>query len=479
MTQALNPALRDFWRTFYASDGSPVRYRVLEGGRSSSKTHDAAGWAVILARSARLRFVCARQFQSKIEESVYAVLKLKIYAFGWEKDFRILDNKIICKSTGSEFVFYGLWRSIDEIKGLEDIDIMWIEEGHNLTKEQFDVLDPTLRKQGSQFWIIFNPNLATDFVWKRFIVNPLPGTLHRQINYIENPYLSETIQRVIEAAKADDPDEYSHIYLGVPRDDDDQVVIKRSWIMAAIDLHKRLGIEPRGRRRIGFDVADGGKDKCATIETIGTLAHKADLWKAREDELLKSATRVWAMADDSQSIIVYDSIGVGAFVGAHINSINSQHPTRRNIYHVGFNAGGEVYNKEEYYRSQKPNGDMFSNIKAQTWWLVADLLRNSYIADREHKEGKLCRFKDDEMIFIDSGMAWLNLLIDELATPLRDFDNAGRVKVESKKDLAKATRHGGPVPSPNLADAFVMNFAPGHMPMMISPDVIRPTLRVA
>jgi hypothetical protein len=56
-------------------------------------------------------------------------------------------------------------------------------------------------------------------------------------------------------------------------------------------------------------------------------------------------------------------------------------------------------------------------------------------------------------------MDHLQLLIDELCTPKRDFDNAGKVKVESKKDLAKPNRTGGAQPSPNLADAFVMAFA--------------------
>jgi phage terminase large subunit len=56
-------------------------------------------------------------------------------------------------------------------------------------------------------------------------------------------------------------------------------------------------------------------------------------------------------------------------------------------------------------------------------------------------------------------MDHLQLLIDELCTPKRDFDNAGKVKVESKKDLAKPNREGGAQLSPNLADAFVMAFA--------------------
>ena len=57
-------------------------------------------------------------------------------------------------------------------------------------------------------------------------------------------------------------------------------------------------------------------------------------------------------------------------------------------------------------------------------------------------------------------MPHLEKLKTELSTPKRDFDKNGRVKVESKEDLAKPTRIGGGVKSPNLADAFVMAFAP-------------------
>jgi phage terminase large subunit len=48
------------------------------------------------------------------------------------------------------------------------------------------------------------------------------------------------------------------------------------------------------------------------------------------------------------------------------------------------------------------------------------------------------------------------------------------VKVESKKDLAKSTREGGAMSSPNLADAFVMCFAPSDgMSLNISASAIK------
>ncbi len=202
-------------------------------------------------------------------------------------------------------MFYGLWRHINEIKSLEGIDICWLEEAHALTEDQWRVLEPTIRKAGSQFWIIFNPQLSTDFAWQRFIVKPPRGTLARQINYTENPFLSQTMLDLIEGAKAEDFEEYQHVYLGQPRDDDDMVVIKRSWLMAAIDAHKKLGIDISGDRRIGFDVADSGDDKCATVAAHGPLATWADQWKAGEHELLKSTTRVWNAAAECGSSIVY------------------------------------------------------------------------------------------------------------------------------------------------------------------------------
>lgn len=454
---SLNPALKLFWAAKTVGDRR-VRNRVLYGGRASSKSWDAAGFATFLASNYRLRFLCVRQFQNKIEESVYTLLKFQIERFGLAKQFKVLDNKIVGRKTGAEFLFYGLWRSIDEIKSLEGIDVLWIEEGHNLTEEQWKILEATIRKQGSQVWIIFNPRLSTDFVYKRFVINPPPGTLVRRINYDENPFLSQTMIDVIDSAKDEDEDEHAHIYLGVPKDDDDSSIIKRSWIMAAIDAHKALGFEPSGRKRVGFDVADSGNDKCANVFAHGSVVSWADEWKAGEDELLKSCSRTYNVAQERDAQIVYDCIGVGASAGAKFKEVNEASPGRFPIRYEKFNAGDAVHEPDREYQPKVTNKDMFSNLKAQTWWTVADRFRNTFNAI---KRGE--KFPDDQLISIASDCPHLDKLIDELATPKKDYDQNGRVKVESKKDLAKASRPGGPVASPNLADAFVMCFAPGGM----------------
>lgn len=439
----LNPALKDFWL-------KPARNKVLYGGRASSKSWDAAGFAVYLADNYKLRFLCARQFQNKISESVFTLLKIQIDRFGLSHRFEIQRDKIINRFTGTEFVFYGLWRHIDEVKSLEGIDICWLEEAHNITERQWEILEPTVRKDHSQFWVIFNPRLTTDFVWRRFVANPPPKTVTRKINYTENPFLSRTMLDLIESARDEDYDDYAHVYLGEPRADDDSVIIKRSWIQAAIDAHEALGFEPSGARRIGFDVADSGNDLCANVEAYGSVVQWADEWKAGEDELLKSCTRTFARARERKAEIVYDSIGVGASAGAKFGELNAANKKLQPLPYTKFNAGGAVFKPESHYQPGIKNKDMFANIKSQAWWLVADRFRNTYNAVRKGET-----FRDDELISIASDCPYLDKLIDELSTPKRDYDANGRVKVESKKDMAKRE-----IDSPNLADAFIMCFAP-------------------
>lgn len=436
----LNPALRGF----YESQG--VRNFVLYGGRASSKTYHTAGFCVYLASNYRVKFLCVRQFQNRISDSVKSVIEECIYKLGMQHEFKITENAIEHPGTGSTFTFLGIQRNLKEIKGIAGIDILWIEEAEDLSEDQWEVLEPTIRAECSKVFIVFNPRFSSDFVYKRFVKTPPPETLLRKINYDENPYLSSTMRKIIASAKESDYDDYMHIYEGVPRDDNDACIIQRSWLMTAIDGHIKLDVAPVGTRRMGFDVADSGEDACAMVDAYGSLALWSDLWQGKEDELLMSCSKVWTQARDRRAMIIYDAIGVGAGCGAKFNELNAN--SGLDVAHQKFFAGGAVINPDKKY-GEVLNKDFFANVKAQSWWLVADRLRNTYNAVRNGQ-----KFDVDEMIFLSSEMPHLDKLIDELSTPRKDYDKAGRVKVESKKDLAKRG-----VPSPNLADAFIQAFS--------------------
>ena len=445
---SMNPNLREFWI-------KPSRYKILHGGRASGKSWDAAANAIRMADYCKLKFLCTRQFQNKIEESVYSLLKIQIERFGLSSRFTILNSKIIHNITGSEFLFYGIQRNLDEIKSIESVDVLWLEEAHAVTKEQMDILEPTIRKEGSELWIIFNPNLITDYVYDHYVINEQPDSVVRGFNYTENPFLSSTMIKQIEHLKSSDYDSYQHVYLGIPKGNDDSSVIKLKWIQAAIDAHLKIDGMFSGSHTLGYDIADDGGDTNATILAKGSVAIECDEWKGLEDELLKSCRRAYSNALRVNAHINYDSIGVGATAGAKFEEINEARSLDNGyvpVEYSKFNAGSrDLIDPDGFYSEHDKitNKDKFANIKAQSWWLLADRFRNTY----DYLVNGNTDYTTDQLISLSSEMDYVDRLTKELSTPLRDVDNNGRDKVESKKDLKKRG-----VASPNLADALVMAF---------------------
>lgn len=436
---SLNPNLIDFW--FKDSVPSQENYmnprvRVLYGGRASSKSWEYAGMAASIASQMKTRFLCVRRFQNKIKESVHTLIANQIDNFELPGfDVRTSD---IHHENGSEFVFYGIERNVDEVKSFEGANILWIEEAHNLTKEQWDILEPTIRLEGSTVWISFNPYLISDFVYQRFVVNARPEWIVRKINYNENPFLSKTMLDSIQTRKEEDYDSFSHIYLGNPKSDDENVIIKRTWIEAAINADKFLEMDFRGDNSTGYDVADSGDDLNAVVNISGSLVYDIDQWKGGIDELYESSIRAWKFANGGD--LYYDSIGNGAGVGSNLK--------REGIKggYYKFNAGGKVINPTKEYSPGIKNNEKFHNIKAQAWQSLADRFLNTYNAVY-----KGMTYKTEDMISISSDIAYLNELKEELSSPRSSISGLGKDIVESKESMAKRG-----IKSPNLADAFIM-----------------------
>lgn len=448
----LNENLRSFWTT-------RKPYKLLPGGRFSSKTQDAGGMAAFLARNYSVRFLCLRQFQNRITDSVYTVVKQKIIDAGWTDEFDIGVSSIRHKETGSDFLFYGIARNIEEIKGTEGVDICWIEEGEGLTEEQWAIIDPTIRKEGAEVWLLWNPHLLTDFVQAKLPRLLGDDCIIRHINYTENPFLSKTARRKAERLKEADPEAYNHIYLGQPKSNDDAAVIKYSWVEAAIDAHTKLGMDISGARTVGYDVADSGADTNACAIFDGAICLDIDEWKAPEDELAQSAKRAWAHTEGGR--LMYDSIGVGAQVGSTLKEAGIAQG------YYKFNAGGAIINPEHEYAPKIKNKDKFENLKAQAWQDVADRLRSTFNAVTKGQE-----YTASELISISGSIKELDQLKLELATPRKRYSKRGLDMVETKDELA---RRG--IASPNLADAFIMGACP-HLAMNNSgPAMLLPKKR--
>lgn len=417
-------------------------------------------WAVAtvlveLACKGRFRIMCARELQNSISDSVISLLSDTIDRAGYTQEFDVQRNRIIHLSTGSEFLFYGIKNNPTKIKSIEGVDICWIEEAENVSDESWNILIPTIRKAGSEIWLTWNPKNILDPTYQRFVVNPPDDIADIVVNYTDNIYLPDVLRLEAESCKARDYDLYRHIWLGEPVADSELAIIKPSWIEAAIDAHEKLDFSAAGRRILGFDVADEGDDANATVLRHGSVVTDMQQWRGQD--VIYSADKVYLYAQE-QNIdrIVYDNIGVGAGVKAQFRRKNGKVQT------LGFNAGGAVYKPDAKYTDDKKNRDMFSNIKAQAWWMVRDRFYKTWRAVH-HGDS----YPEDQLISLSSSLHELEYLTAELSRPQVDYDQNGRVKAESKKDMKKRG-----IPSPNRADALVMAFAPVQGGLNINPKIL-------
>ena len=431
------------------------RYKILSGGRGSGKSWAIARIFVEIARHGEYRFLCCREFQGSIADSVIQLISDTIDRHGYTNEFEVQKQYIRHLKTNSLFMFYGLKNNISKIKSLEGVSFVWCEEAEAITAESWDVLIPTIRKEHSEIWISFNPKNVLDATYQKFVIDPPSDCINIRANYGDNPHFPEVLRLEMEECKKRDYDLYLHIWEGEPVADSEFAIIKPKWINAAVDAHKRLGFSASGEKVMGFDVADEGEDASATVSRHGSVVYAVNEWSQKGD-IIFSSDHAYTMAT-AQGVnkLIYDNIGMGAGVKAHLNR------KKGNIRCVGFNAGGAVEKPESKYFDRK-NKDFFRNIKAQMWWACRDRFYNTWRAV-EHGE----KFSEDQLISLDSEALAkeLEYLKAELSRPRIVYDDNGKVGVESKKDMKKRG-----IPSPNKADAFIMSFANVNQGLNINLD---------
>lgn len=439
----------------FAPFARPARYKVAYGGRGSGKSWTFAEMAIEVTRRTRTTIPCVREFQLSIADSVHKLITNTIERLDYVNEFDILKSSIIHRATGANFIFFGIKNDPRKLKSLEGAGICWVEEAENITKEMWDTLIPTIRTQGSELWVSFNPKNILDDTYQRFVVDPPANAIVIKANYYDNPNFPEVLKAEMEACKARDYDLYRHIWLGEPVSDSEHAIIKPAWIEAATNAHTHLDLSAAGKRVLGFDVADSGEDANATIGRHGSIVFSMDEWRGQD--VIYSADKVYQDALEANiDKVVFDSIGVGAGVKAQFSRKKGR------IQTVGFNAGGKVYKPDTFYLPAKKNKDMFANIKAQAWWAVRDRFYKTW---RAVEKGD--KYPVDELISLDGGIKDIEYLKAELSRPQVDYDGNGRVKVESKKDMKKRG-----IPSPNRADALIMAFAPVSSGLNINPNIL-------
>lgn len=180
----------------------PHRYKILHGGRGGAKSWGVARWLLIEGASKPLRILCTREVQKSIKDSVHKLLKDQVAAMGLGAFYEV-QQAVIKGRNGTEFLFSGLSdQTTESIKSFEGVDRCWVEEAQVVTKNSWDILIPTIRKEGSEIVVTLNPELDSDETYVRFIENPPPDSVVVKINYGDNPWFPDVLEKERQHARA-------------------------------------------------------------------------------------------------------------------------------------------------------------------------------------------------------------------------------------------------------------------------------------
>lgn len=210
------------------------RYKCAWGGRGGAKSWGIARALLVLGVKNPLRILCAREFQTSIKDSVHKLLSDQIASIGLTDFYEITQNSIRGKN-GTEFAFVGLKNNVANVKSYEGVDICWVEEAQTVSRNSWNVLIPTIRKEGSEIWVSFNPELETDETYQRFVLNPPENCVTVKINWNDNPWFPETLRIEKDSLKNRDPAAYNVVWEGLCRQTVDGAIFAREMQTAELD----------------------------------------------------------------------------------------------------------------------------------------------------------------------------------------------------------------------------------------------------
>ena len=393
-----NPEFKTFWQ-------DKARYRFLYGGRNSGKSYELSAQLIFLTSNYKVKVLATRYFQNKIAESIYVVLCDIIDKWGYSDIYTITNSSIKCDKTGSEFIFSGLYGKVDELKSIEGIDILVIDEAHSMDAQMWEILIPTIRKEGSEVWCAFNPRSRLDFSWQKFVENPPDGAKVLKVNYDSNIYISDTSLSEIREMEKEDKEKYEHIYLGYPTESSATSLFTYKNVDRAMN---RRG-NKHGAKILGLDVASFGDDSTVLAYRQGSVV----LWVQKRKHISQKEIVGWVNSvyeSVEADAVVVDSIGIGR--GVYERLVETGVMTIEG--NVGFKA-------DDY--------DTYHNKRAEVYFRLSEAVKGGL------------ELPDD----IE--------LAQELLSTEYEHTEAGRVKI-MKKDKIKETLGR----SPDIADSIALTY---------------------
>lgn len=219
------------------------RYLGAYGGRGSGKTYTFAMMLAIrgyMYAEAHVSgtLLCGREYMNSLEDSSMEEVKGAIRSIPWLNDYYEIGEKFIrTKNKRVSFSFAGLRHNLDSIKSKAKVLIAWVDEAESVSDIAWKKLLPTVRADGSEIWLCWNPEVdgcPTDI---RFRKDDLGDDgLIVEMNWQDNPWFPSVLEIERQRDLRNLPySEYLWIWEGAYREISDAQIFKDKFRVADFD----------------------------------------------------------------------------------------------------------------------------------------------------------------------------------------------------------------------------------------------------
>ena len=197
-----------------------ARYWGAYGGRGSAKTRSFAKMSAVRGyiwgmNGQEGQILCAREFMNSLDESSLEEIKAAIRSEDWLNEYYEIGEKFIRSKDGRiKYTFSGLRHNLDSIKSKARILLCWVDEAEPVSEEAWRKLVPTIREEGSEIWVTWNPERKNSSTHKRFRESPPDGSKIIELNFRDNPWFPDVLEQERQNDMANRPEHYAHIWEG-------------------------------------------------------------------------------------------------------------------------------------------------------------------------------------------------------------------------------------------------------------------------
>ena len=194
--------------------------RCAYGGRGSAKTMSFAKMTAVRGYQFGVAgrngiILCCRQFQNSLEDSSFGAVADAIRSEEFLSDYYEIGDRFIRSKDGRiDYSFVGLERNINSVKSKNKILLAWADEAEPITDTAWQILIPTIREEGSELWVTWNPARKSSPVESRFRHSSDPLIKCVEINWRDNAKFPEKLQRERLRHMQTRPEDYEHVWEG-------------------------------------------------------------------------------------------------------------------------------------------------------------------------------------------------------------------------------------------------------------------------